>query len=193
MNNSDIKILLVDDEPDILEIVGYNLRNEGYQIFTANNGQEAIKSAKKNIPHLILLDIMMPEMDGIEACEKIRKIKSLENVVISFLTARGEDYSQVAGFESGADDYITKPFSPRELVARVKALLRRARPSLLQDVMQFEDLVLNPDTMRVTRNDEAIDLGPKEFRLLCVLMERPERVFSRAQLLDKVWGHGVYV
>ena len=102
MNKNDIKILLVDDEPDILEIVGYNLKNEGYQIFTANNGLEAIKSAKKNVPHLILLDIMMPEMDGIEACEKIRKIKSLENVIISFLTARGEDYSQVAGFEAGA-------------------------------------------------------------------------------------------
>ena len=109
MNKSDIKILLVDDEPDILEIVGYNLKNEGYQVFTASNGVEAVKSAKKNIPNLILLDIMMPEMDGIEACEKIRKIKSLDNVIISFLTASGEDYSQVAGFEAGADDYITKP------------------------------------------------------------------------------------
>ena len=127
MNNNDIKILLVDDEPDILEIVGYNLRNEGYQIFTASNGLEAIKSAKKHIPHLILLDIMMPEMDGIEACEKIRKINSLENVIISFLTARGEDYSQVAGFESGADDYITKPVKPKVLVSKVKSLLRRLK------------------------------------------------------------------
>jgi len=110
MNTSDIKILLVDDEPDILEIVGYNLKSEGYQVFTANNGAEGFKTAKKVIPHLILLDIMMPEMDGIEACEKIRKDKSLENVLISFLTARGEDYSQVAGFDAGADDYITKLF-----------------------------------------------------------------------------------
>ena len=119
MNKSDIKILLVDDEPDILEIIGYNLKNEGYQVFTAENGLEAIKAAKKNTPHLILLDIMMPEMDGIEACEKIRKIKSLENVVIAFLTARGEDYSQVAGFEAGADDYLPKPFEPKELLLRV--------------------------------------------------------------------------
>ena len=124
MNKSDVKILLVDDEPDILEIVGYNLRNEGYQVFTATNGIEAVKSAKKNIPQLILLDIMMPEMDGIEACEKIRKIKSLKNVIISFLTARGEDYSQVAGFEAGADDYITKPIKPKVLVSKIKSLLR---------------------------------------------------------------------
>ena len=128
MNKSEIKILLVDDEPDILEIVGYNLKNEGYQVFTAENGQQAIKIAKKNIPHLILLDIMMPEMDGIEACEKIRKIKSLENVIITFFTARGEDYSQVAGFEAGADDYITKPIKPKVLVSKVKSLLRRLKP-----------------------------------------------------------------
>lgn len=127
MNKSDIKILLVDDEPDILEIVGYNLKNEGYQVFTANNGLDAIKSAKKNNPQLILLDIMMPEMDGIEACEKIRKINALENVIIAFLTARGEDYSQVAGFEAGADDYITKPIKPKVLVSKIKSLLRRLK------------------------------------------------------------------
>ena len=127
MNKSDIKILLVDDEPDIIEIVGYNLRNEGYQVFTAANGIEAVKSAKKNIPQLILLDIMMPEMDGIEACEKIRKIKTLDNVIISFLTARGEDYSQVAGFDAGADDYITKPIKPKVLVSKIKSLLRRLK------------------------------------------------------------------
>ena len=127
MNKNDIKILLVDDEPDILEIVGYNLKNEGYEVFTAENGLEAIKVAKKQLPHLILLDIMMPEMDGIEACEKIRKIKTLENVIIAFLTARGEDYSQVAGFDAGADDYITKPIKPKVLVSKVKALLRRLK------------------------------------------------------------------
>ena len=146
MNKSDIKILLVDDEPDILEIVGYNLRNEGYQIFTANNGQEAIKSAKKNIPHLILLDIMMPEMDGIEACEKIRKISSLENVIISFLTARGEDYSQVAGFESGADDYITKPVKPKVLVSKIKSLLRRLKTNEEnKDTFKIGDIVIDRD------------------------------------------------
>ena len=127
MNTNDIKILLVDDEPDILEIVGYNLKSEGYQVFTASNGNEAVKTAKKIHPHLILLDIMMPEMDGIEACEKIRNIKPLEDVIISFLTARGEDYSQVAGFDAGADDYITKPVKPKVLVSKVKSLLRRLK------------------------------------------------------------------
>ena len=127
MNNSDIKILLVDDEPDILEIVGYNLKNEGYLVYTASNGVDALKSAKKITPNLILLDIMMPQMDGIEACEKIRAIKSLENTLIAFLTARNEDYSQVAGFEAGADDYITKPIKPKVLVSKVKSLLRRLK------------------------------------------------------------------
>ena len=127
MKKSDVKILLVDDEPDILEIVGYNLKNEGYQVFTAKNGIEGVKVAKKVIPHLILLDIMMPEMDGIEACEKIRKIKDLEHVIISFLTARGEDYSQVAGFDAGADDYITKPIKPKVLVSKIQSLLRRLK------------------------------------------------------------------
>ena len=127
MKNADIKILLVDDEPDILEIVGYNLKNEGYQIFTAKNGIEAIKIANKTIPHLIILDIMMPEMDGIEACEKIRATKRLENVLVTFFTARGEDYSQVAGFNVGADDYITKPIKPKVLISKIRALLRRVK------------------------------------------------------------------
>jgi len=127
MTNENIKILLVDDEPDILEIVGYHLQKEGYQIFKAKNGLEAVEKAKSNIPHLILLDVMMPEMDGIEACEKIRVIKGLENVIIAFFTARGEDYSQLAGFEAGADDYITKPVKPKMLISKVKALLRRLK------------------------------------------------------------------
>ena len=146
MDKSDIKILLVDDEPDILEIVGYNLRNEGYQVFTASNGSEAVKSAKKNIPQLILLDIMMPEMDGIEACEKIRKIKSLDNVIISFLTARGEDYSQVAGFEAGADDYITKPVKPKVLISKVKSLLRRLKTEAeVETSFKIGDIVIDRD------------------------------------------------
>ena len=127
MKKKEIKILLVDDEPDIIEIVKYNLENEGYQIFTASNGLEAIKKSEEIHPHLILLDVMMPEMDGIEACEKIREIDSLNDVIISFFTARGEDYSQVAGFDAGADDYITKPVKPKVLVSKVKALLRRIK------------------------------------------------------------------
>ena len=125
MKEKDIKILLVDDEPDILEIVGYNLSSEGYQVITAANGQEGVEKAKKELPHLIILDLMMPEMDGIEACEIIRKNPDLKNTIITFLTARGEDYSQVAGFDAGADDYITKPIKPKVLVSKVKALLRR--------------------------------------------------------------------
>ena len=127
MNNSDIKILLVDDEPDILEIVSYNLKKEGYKIYTAHNGVEGFRIAKKVVPHLIILDIMMPEMDGIETCEKIRDTKGLENILISFFTARNEDYSQVAGFNVGADDYITKPIKPKVLVSKIRALLRRVK------------------------------------------------------------------
>ena len=164
MNKKDIKILLVDDEPDILEIVGYNLRNEGYQIFTAENGNKAIKSAKKNIPHLILLDIMMPEMDGIEACEKIRKIKSLESVIIAFLTARGEDYSQVAGFEAGADDYITKPIKPKVLVSKIKSLLRRLKnKEENEEIFKIGDIVIDRDEYVVYKANKKISLPRKEF------------------------------
>jgi len=134
MNKKDIKILLVDDEPDILEIVGYNLSSEGYQVITASNGEEAVKKAKKELPQLIILDVMMPEMDGIEACENIRKHPDLKDVVITFLTARGEDYSQVAGFDAGADDYITKPIKPKVLVSKVKALLRRFKEDVKSTV-----------------------------------------------------------
>ena len=146
MNNSDIKILLVDDEPDILEIVGYNLKNEGYSVYTACNGIEAVKSAKKITPNLILLDIMMPEMDGIEACEKIRTVKSLENTLIAFLTARNEDYSYVAGFDAGADDYITKPIKPKVLISKVKSLLRRLKAESQEDSsVKVGDITINRD------------------------------------------------
>lgn len=194
MNNNDIKILLVDDEPDILEIVGYNLRNEGYQIFTASNGLEAIKLAKKHIPHLILLDIMMPEMDGIEACEKIRKINSLENVIISFLTARGEDYSQVAGFESGADDYITKPVKPKVLVSKVKSLLRRLKTAEKgEDTFKVGDIVIDRDAYVVYKAGKKISLPRKEFELFSLLTSRPSKVFKRDVILDTVWGNEVVV
>ena len=192
MNKSDIKILLVDDEPDILEIVGYNLRNEGYQVFTASNGIEAVKSAKKNIPQLILLDIMMPEMDGIEACEKIRKIKSLDNVIISFLTARGEDYSQVAGYEAGADDYITKPIKPKVLVSKVKSLLRRLK-SETETSFKIGDIVIDRDEYVVYKAGKKISLPRKEFELFSLLTSRPEKVFKREVILDTVWGNEVVV
>ena len=192
MNKSDVKILLVDDEPDILEIVGYNLRNEGYQVFTATNGIEAVKSAKKNIPQLILLDIMMPEMDGIEACEKIRKIKSLDNVIISFLTARGEDYSQVAGFEAGADDYITKPIKPKVLVSKIKSLLRRLKAET-ETSFKIGDIVIDREEYVVYKAGKRINLPRKEVELFSLLTSRSGKVFKREVILDTVWGNEVVV
>ena len=194
MNTNDVKILLVDDEPDILEIVGYNLRSEGYQVFTATNGSEGVKIARKITPHLILLDIMMPEMDGIEACEKIRTIKSLENVIISFLTARGEDYSQVAGFDAGADDYITKPIKPKVLVSKVKSLLRRLKAdSTSEATTKIGDILINRDEYVVFKGEEKITLPRKEFELFSLLTSKPGKVFKRESILDSVWGNEVVV
>lgn len=194
MNNSDIKILLVDDEPDILEIVGYNLKNEGYLVYTASNGVDALKSAKKITPNLILLDIMMPEMDGIEACEKIRAIKSLENTLIAFLTARNEDYSQVAGFEAGADDYITKPIKPKVLVSKVKSLLRRLKAENQADsTVVVGDITINRDEYVVFKGDKKIFLPRKEFELFSLLTSKPGKVFKRETILDRVWGNEVVV
>jgi two-component system alkaline phosphatase synthesis response regulator PhoP len=195
MNKNDIKILLVDDEPDILEIVGYNLKNEGYEVFTAENGLEAIKVAKKQLPHLILLDIMMPEMDGIEACEKIRKIKTLENVIIAFLTARGEDYSQVAGFEAGADDYITKPIKPKVLISKIKSLLRRLKSDTIEeeDNLKIGDIMIDRDEYVIYKSNQKIELPRKEFELFSLLTSKPGKVFTREEILDKVWGNEVVV
>ncbi|CAL2058845.1 response regulator transcription factor [Tenacibaculum sp. 190524A05c] len=194
MNTNDIKILLVDDEPDILEIVGYNLRSEGYQVFTATNGAEGVKIARKISPHLILLDIMMPEMDGIEACEKIRNIKPLENVIISFLTARGEDYSQVAGFDAGADDYITKPIKPKVLVSKVKSLLRRLKTDTVSEVTtKIGDILINRDEYVVFKGEQKITLPRKEFELFSLLTSKPGKVFKRETILDSVWGNEVVV
>ncbi|MBT3546179.1 MAG: response regulator transcription factor [Flavobacterium sp.] len=194
MNNSDIKILLVDDEPDILEIVGYNLKNEGYLVYTAKNGVEALKTAKKITPNLILLDIMMPEMDGIEACEKIRTIKSLENTLIAFLTARNEDYSQVAGFEAGGDDYITKPIKPKVLVSKVKSLLRRLKAENQADsTVIVGDITINRDEYVVFKGDKKIFLPRKEFELFSLLTSKPGKVFKRETILDRVWGNEVVV
>lgn len=194
MNKNDIKILLVDDEPDIIEIVSYNLKSEGYQIFTAANGLEAVTSAKKNSPHLILLDIMMPKMDGIEACEKIRKISSLENVIISFLTARGEDYSQVAGFEAGADDYITKPIKPKVLVSKVKSLLRRLKSEKeSEETYTVGDIIIDREEYVVYKAGVKISLPRKEFELFSLLTSKPGKVFKREVILDTVWGNEVVV
>lgn len=194
MKKKDIKILLVDDEPDILEIVGYNLSSEGYQIITAENGAEGVKLAKKHRPQLIILDVMMPEMDGIEACEQIRKMPELEDAIIAFLTARGEDYSQMAGFDAGADDYITKPIKPKVLVSKVKALLRRFKDdTVTSNIVKIGDLIINRDEYKVINNGEELILPRKEFELLSLLASKPGKVFKREDILDKVWGNEVVV
>ncbi|MEP5255742.1 MULTISPECIES: response regulator transcription factor [Winogradskyella] len=195
MNKKDIKILLVDDEPDILEIVGYNLSSEGYQVFTGENGVEAVEKAKKHKPHLIILDVMMPEMDGIEACERLREQPELSETIITFLTARGEDYSQVAGFDAGADDYISKPIKPKVLVSKVKALLRRLKDveGATDAVVKIGDLVIYKEEYKITNKGEEITLPRKEFELLSLLATKPGKVFKRDEILDKVWGNEVVV
>ena len=194
MNTKDITILLVDDEPDILEIVGYNLSSEGYNVVTAENGAEAVKKAKKKKPQLIILDVMMPEMDGIEACEQIRKIPDLQNTIITFLTARGEDYSQVAGFDAGADDYITKPIRPKVLVSKVKALLRRLKEEeTSSNIVKIGSLVINRDEYKIIVDKKELILPRKEFELLSLLASKPGKVFKREDILDKVWGNEVIV
>lgn len=194
MKKKDIKILLVDDEQDILEIVGYNLTQEGYQITTASNGKEAVSMAKKHLPNLIIMDVMMPEMDGMEACEIIRKIPELENVIITFLTARSEDYSQVAGFEVGADDYITKPIKPKLLVSKVKALLRRLKESeATSDTINIGNIEINREEYKIVQGGKEIILPRKEFELFYLLASKPGKVFKREEILDRVWGNEVVV
>ena len=195
MKKEDVRILLVDDEPDILEIVGYNLSLEGYQVFTAKNGVEAVSKAKKKQPHLVILDVMMPEMDGIEACEIMRNTPGLENTIITFLTARGEDYSQLAGFEAGADDYIQKPIKPKVLVSKVKALLRRSKDEKAkdEDIYTVGELEINREEYKVVNKGEEMVLPRKEFELLALLTSKPDKVFKREVILEKVWGNEVVV
>jgi len=194
MKKKDIKILLVDDEQDILEIVGYNLAQEGYQIVTATNGKEAITKAKKELPHLIIMDVMMPEMDGMEACENIRKLPELSNVIITFLTARSEDYSQVAGFDAGADDYITKPIKPKLLVSKVKALLRRLKSDdQTTETLNVGGIEINREEYKIIKEGMEIILPRKEFELFYLLASKPGKVFKREEILDKVWGNEVIV
>ena len=188
--------MLVDDEPDILEILSYNLSAEGYQISTASNGVEAVKKAKKHLPHLIIMDVMMPEMDGIEACEKIRILPQLKDTIITFLTARGEDYSQVAGFEAGADDYITKPIKPKVLVSKIKSLLRRLNDEsskVNSEVVHIGDLTIDREAYKIISKGVEIVLPRKEFELLSLLASKPGKVFKRDEILDKVWGNEVVV
>ena len=195
MKKNDICILLVDDEPDIIEIIRYNLAAEGYKVATAENGLEALKAAKKHNPQLIILDVMMPEMDGIETCIQMRKDPDLANTLITFLTARGEDYSQMAGFDAGADDYITKPIKPKVLISKVKALLRRLNDDSTRrpEIISAGDLEINREEYKVTRGDELISLPRKEFELLFLLASQPGRVFQRDEILEKVWGNEVVV
>ncbi|CAM3933219.1 MULTISPECIES: response regulator transcription factor [Flavobacterium] len=194
MKKKNTKILLVDDEPDILEIIGYNLAQEEYQIFTASNGKEAIATAKKVIPDLIIMDVMMPEMDGMEACESIRKIPELSNVLITFLTARSEDYSQVAGFDAGADDYITKPIKPKLLVSKVKALLRRLKDKEQNsETLNVGGIEINREEYKIVKDNIEIVLPRKEFELFYLLASKPGKVFKRDEILDRVWGNEVIV
>lgn len=194
MKKKDIKILLVDDEQDILEIIGYNLIQEGYQVSTANDGREAVQKAQKELPNLIILDVMMPDMDGMEACEQIRKIPALKNTIITFLTARGEDYSQVAGFDAGADDYITKPIKPKVLVSKVKALLRRLKQDeVLGDILNVGNIEINREEYKIVKDGEEIVLPRKEFELFYLLASKPGKVFKREEILDRVWGNEVVV
>lgn len=197
MNLNKNKILLVDDEPDILEFLKYNLKKEGFEIFTATNGKEAIKIAEKELPALIILDVMMPEMDGMETCIQLRENPMLKTVIILFLTARNEDYSQIAGFDAGADDYVTKPVKPRVLTSRVKALLRRFPDT--DHAMEhshpkdFGGISIDKEKYVVIKAGKEFSFPKKEFELLDLLASRPGKVFSRDEILNRVWGDDVIV
>ncbi len=195
MNKSDIKILCVDDEPDILEILKYNLSSEGYDVSTAKDGKSALKTANDTVPNVIIMDIMMPNMDGIEACEALRADDRFNDTLIMFLTARGEDYSHIAAYEAGADDYVTKPVKPKILVSKVKGLLRRSKKNFEKEIdeIQFGNFKINRDTYKVYVDDKSISLPKKEFELLSLLSSKPDKVFKREKIMEKVWGEQVVV
>ena len=186
-------ILIADDEPNQLELLSYNLEQAGFAVVQAKHGQDALQKIEDHSPDLVILDWMMPQMSGIELCRVLRSRPDTKMLPTVILSARGEESDRTLGLDTGADDYISKPFSPRELVSRVKALLRRSRPALTGDVLEFADVKLFPKRVEVERAGHMVALGPKEFHLLSILIERPSQVFSRSQLLDLVWGHGVYV
>ena len=196
MDQTDARILLVDDEPDILEFLSYSLRNDGFTVSTASNGIDAVKEARRIKPHLIILDVMMPGMDGIETCEKLRAIPELREVLVAFLTARGEDYSQVAGFDAGADDYITKPVKPKVLISRIKALLKRVRvpdEQINSSEAETGSLRIDAERYMVVRSGEELHLPRKEFELLKLLATKPGKVYTREEIYRLVWGDDVIV
>lgn len=193
MSNLQPNVLIVEDEPPLVELLSYNLEKAGFQIHIARDGEEALLAVEERKPDLILLDWMLPYVSGIEICRRIRRNPETRNVPIIILTARGEEDDRIRGLEAGADDYVVKPFSPSELVARVRAVLRRTRPAFDKDSLTYGDITMDLTTHRVSRDDEPVDLGPTEFRLLRFMMEHPGRVFSREQLLDSVWGHDTYI
>ena len=189
------KILIVDDEADILEIVGYNLKKEGFEVFTAANGKRAIEIAIEEKPSLIILDVMMPEMDGMETCYQMRNIPALKDTLITFLSARGEDYSQIAGFDAGADDYITKPVKPRVLISKIKAILRRkggSSEAVLEDI-EAGGISIDRERYLIKQNGNEINLPKKEFELLSLLMSKPGKVFTRESIMNQIWGGEVVV
>jgi two-component system phosphate regulon response regulator PhoB len=186
-------ILVVEDEAALVTLLRYNLEREGFRVAAARDGEEALLLAREQKPDLVLLDWMLPLLSGIEVCRQIRRMPELRQVPIIMLTARGEEGDKLRGLDSGADDYVTKPFSPSELVARVRAVLRRARPAVDGEVLHYEDLTMDLASHRVRRRGRDVHLGPTEFRLLRHLLEHQGRVFSREQLLDVVWGQDVYV
>lgn len=199
MNNNEFTLLVADDEPDILEFVTYNLNKEGFIVHSASNGIEAIRIAKETNPHLILLDIMMPELDGVEVCKELRSLPQFEETIIAFLTAREEDYSQIVGFEVGGDDYITKPIRPRVLISRINALLRRfnkkSNVGQTDNIIEIGDLRINKEKYIVRKKDDQQDiiLPKKEFELLYLLASKPGKVFSREEIFNKIWGSEVIV
>lgn len=188
MSRTPLKILLVDDEPDVLEFMSYSLKKEGYSVFTASNGRDALNIAKQIDPRLIVLDVMMPEMDGMETCREFRSLDQFKNTLIIFLTARDEDYSQIAGFEMGADDYVTKPVKPRVFLSRLQALLRRGETESKRSSIRVGNIELDEDKYLVYKDNGEINLPRKEFQLLQLLMSKPGRVFTRDEIMNKVWG-----
>jgi two-component system alkaline phosphatase synthesis response regulator PhoP len=198
MDWSKFKILLVDDEEDILEFLSYNLKNEGFHIYKASNGQEAVRMTREIIPDLVLMDVMMPVMDGIAACREIRSHETLDTTLVAFLSARGEDYSQIAGFDSGGDDYITKPIEPRVLVSRVKAMLKRRRIVIRENnasnlKIVSGELVVDKERYMVVKKGKDIPLPRKEFELLSLLISKPDKVFTREEIFEGVWGENIIV
>jgi two-component system, OmpR family, alkaline phosphatase synthesis response regulator PhoP len=194
MENNAFTVLLVDDEADILDFVGYNLRKEGYNVLTSDNGRDAIVKAKESLPHLILLDVMMPEMDGIETCREIKRMPGLENALVVFFTARSEDFTQILSLDAGGDDYITKPIKPAVLISKVNSLLRRHQAAKESpNVYEVGDLRINKENYMVYRQDQEIQLARKEFELLNLLASRPYKVFTRDEIMSQVWDDDVIV